>query len=48
MNIDWKNSYCIGETLIDLQHQALFELANAVDPDVMRDWTKMQRKYHAH
>ncbi len=30
MHIDWKDSYCIGNDRIDLQHQQLFALANAV------------------
>jgi hemerythrin len=28
MNIEWKDSYCIGEEAIDRQHQELFALAN--------------------
>ena len=28
--ISWKEEYCVGDTLIDSQHQYLFELANAV------------------
>lgn len=30
MNIDWKDSYRIGDEAIDRQHQELFELANAM------------------
>jgi len=30
MNIEWKDSYCIGHDRIDLQHQQLFALGNAV------------------
>jgi hemerythrin len=30
MNIDWKDSYRIGNEAIDRQHQDLFELANAM------------------
>jgi hemerythrin len=30
MNIEWKDSYRIGDEAIDRQHQELFELANAM------------------
>lgn len=30
MNIEWKDSYCVGEEVIDREHQELFALANAV------------------
>jgi hemerythrin len=30
MNIEWKDSYRIGDAVIDRQHQELFELANAM------------------
>ena len=30
MNIEWKDSYCIGHDRIDQQHQQLFALANVV------------------
>jgi hemerythrin len=29
MNVEWKDSYRIGNDRIDLQHQQLFEMANA-------------------
>jgi hemerythrin-like metal-binding protein len=30
MNIEWKDSYCIGDEHIDRQHQELFALANTM------------------
>jgi len=30
MTIEWKDSYCIGDPLTDLQHQELFALANTM------------------
>ncbi len=30
MNVEWKDSYCIGDKTADQQHQKMFELANAL------------------
>jgi hemerythrin len=30
MNLEWKDSYCIGDAHIDRQHQELFALANTM------------------
>ena len=29
MKLEWNDSYCVGDDMIDQQHQRMFELANA-------------------